>query len=607
MAPDPVHPRYCDLVMKGGITSGIVYPPAACTLANAYWFRNIGGASAGAIAAGATAAAEYGRRRGRGAQSYARLAGLPNEVAGKRLLQLFRPDPPTRALFRILMAVGRASGTAGGLRAAIQVLGGTAGWLWIALAGWIIGWTAALLDVAGQRPGTLLWILVASWCGAGVCLLLVGQCAMLARQFVRSVPANFYGLCTGSAAHPPDELPSLTGWLDALLNDLAGLPADRPLTFRDLWEAPQIDGDIINGEPVINLEVITTDLTRGRPCRVPSGLGTVYFSEAEWRRLFPEHVITWLKDHPDPRAGTRPPRSAIPGVGALLALPESADLPVVVAARLSLSFPLLISAVPLYAIDETLPDNRGESPIADRCWFSDGGISSNFPIQFFDAPLPRWPTFGMDLAPPRPDGDLTPWVAAPDTVDWREYWDRFNTSAVPTDLAGFLLAIFSTMQNWRDNLQVSMPGYWDRIVHIPIAPNEGGLHLTVDPATMSRMGQRGGEAANVLLDTFSWTNHAWVRYRSTMSALERLFNRFREAYLHPIPGDEKAWEVIQTPGGIAPSFPWDPQQAARAPQATRALVTLISHWAASRVRFQHGAPKPAPPDTAPELRITPKV
>ena len=41
----------CDLVMKGGITSGVVYPSAIRKIAGRYRFRNLGGASAGAIAA----------------------------------------------------------------------------------------------------------------------------------------------------------------------------------------------------------------------------------------------------------------------------------------------------------------------------------------------------------------------------------------------------------------------------------------------------------------------------------------------------------------------------------------------------------------------------
>ena len=55
--------RYCDLVMKGGITSGIVYPNAVLVLAREFRFKNIGGTSAGAIAAAATAAAALGDRK----------------------------------------------------------------------------------------------------------------------------------------------------------------------------------------------------------------------------------------------------------------------------------------------------------------------------------------------------------------------------------------------------------------------------------------------------------------------------------------------------------------------------------------------------------------
>ena len=74
--------------MKGGITSGVVYPLATSALAKRYRLANIGGTSAGAIAAAAAAAAEYGRNvPGRG---FMRLTGLPQE-AGAILFSLFQP------------------------------------------------------------------------------------------------------------------------------------------------------------------------------------------------------------------------------------------------------------------------------------------------------------------------------------------------------------------------------------------------------------------------------------------------------------------------------------------------------------------------------------
>jgi hypothetical protein len=39
--------RKCDIVMKGDITSGVVYPRALEELSHAYHFQNIGGTSAG--------------------------------------------------------------------------------------------------------------------------------------------------------------------------------------------------------------------------------------------------------------------------------------------------------------------------------------------------------------------------------------------------------------------------------------------------------------------------------------------------------------------------------------------------------------------------------
>src|SRR5579863_7092478 len=100
--PDETVPNCCDIVMKGGITSGIVYPSAVCELAKTYTFKNIGGTSAGAIAAATTAAAEYGRQT----DGFARLAALPQWLTeGSNLQNLFQPGPRTEALFRLGMGL----------------------------------------------------------------------------------------------------------------------------------------------------------------------------------------------------------------------------------------------------------------------------------------------------------------------------------------------------------------------------------------------------------------------------------------------------------------------------------------------------------------------
>lgn len=74
---DPSKLPSCDLVMKGGITSGVVYPKLIARLADEYRFRSVGGTSAGAIAAAGCAAAEHGRQRGSNPNAFAELARLP--------------------------------------------------------------------------------------------------------------------------------------------------------------------------------------------------------------------------------------------------------------------------------------------------------------------------------------------------------------------------------------------------------------------------------------------------------------------------------------------------------------------------------------------------
>src|SRR3954471_9413676 len=88
-----------DMVMKGGITSGVVYPLAVCELAKRYRFRNLGGSSAGGIAAAFASAAEYVRDTG----GFQRLATLPLAL-GTNLEGLFKPSPNTKPVFNVLKA-----------------------------------------------------------------------------------------------------------------------------------------------------------------------------------------------------------------------------------------------------------------------------------------------------------------------------------------------------------------------------------------------------------------------------------------------------------------------------------------------------------------------
>jgi hypothetical protein len=244
--PEP--PLNCDLIMKGGITSGIIYPGVVCRLARVYRLRSVGGASAAAIAAGAAAAAETGRAAG----GFDKLETLParlkagSPAGGSVLFRLFQPDRRTAGLFRIATA---GLGTTGVGRALRVLLAAARGAPVTSLLGTLPG---VALVVTGATEGGWRRILVVA-IGALVLLagVLAGAAAGAARRLGRDVPANGFGLCSGMPAGGPGAAPALTPWLHAQLQDLAGRDAAAPpLTFGDMDAAG------------VELKMMTTNLTR---------------------------------------------------------------------------------------------------------------------------------------------------------------------------------------------------------------------------------------------------------------------------------------------------------------------------------------------------------
>jgi hypothetical protein len=366
----------------------------------------------------------------------------------------------------------------------------------------------------------------------------------------------------------------------------------------------------VRTERAINLEMMTTNLTHGRPYSVPFGRAVsrqFYYSPDEWRDYFPPAVLDHLRAHAA-SSGTTPRTDE--GL-TLLPLPPMADLPIVVATRLSLSFPILFAAVPLWAVDYSRTINKrspGTPPLAERCWFSDGGISSNFPLRFFDSPLPRWPTFGLNLKTPHPDHldeSEFVWLPRSNGQGLQPSWNRFAEGSGGAQLIGFLWAIVDTMQNWRDNMESRMPGYRNRIVHISQRSEEGGLDPGMDAEVITRLSERGRRAGVRLRDQFNWDNHAWVRYRSYLSALEVSVGDFAQAYEDPVPQDEAIWPTIrgEATAQSPPSYPWSSsKQAAFARDLNTDLLTLAGAVGPPPKTASAGAPRPEP-----ELRMTPKT
>src|SRR5262245_4570796 len=102
----------CSVVLEGGVTSAVIYTTLLARLSQHYTFRQLGGASSGAVAASAAAAAEFGRQTapGQPGASFDLLGKFPDtlaEVDGRdrtALFRLFQPKPTGRASFSVAMA-----------------------------------------------------------------------------------------------------------------------------------------------------------------------------------------------------------------------------------------------------------------------------------------------------------------------------------------------------------------------------------------------------------------------------------------------------------------------------------------------------------------------
>jgi predicted acylesterase/phospholipase RssA len=291
------------------------------------------------------------------------------------------------------------------------------------------------------------------------------------------------------------------------------------------------------------------------------------------------------------------------------------DLPVVVAVRLSLSFPFLLSAVPLYAYDR--------SPYApntpQRCLFSDGGICSNFPIHFFDQPLPRWPTFGINLRSfhpeqePGADQSQNVWMPRDNNDGRQPEWQPIDHLDRLGQLPAFARLILYTGLGWRDNVYLRAAGYFDRVAHIFLTDEEGGLNLAMSAPQIAALAERGRAAAWLLLERYTtppapaidltWDNHRWVRYRTLMEFIQLLLGRLAHTY-RDTSHDERSYEdlVLRAAREEPDSYPLTRRDRGGAVYGADALIELYYRWRVDDVDLGVRAPNPGP-----EVRITPRT
>lgn len=559
--------RCCDLVMKGGVTSGVVYPKVVEEVAKRFHLVGIAGTSAGAIAASLAAAAEYRRRTKESFEGFVEVGRLAEELGKEgKLLSLFTPDKKTEKLLKQLLK-------------------------------------AAEKGVGLIRGARLLWTFL-----------------IRREKTFGLVRDNFFGLCTGMANENRKKgVVPLTEWLSRRIDEIAGKDGE-PLTFRDLHGAPVPKAlqELMGGgrERSIDYRAVTTCLTFSRPFELPFTTRIFAFDPQEWRRLFPGYIVDFLVkkaqavDAPSLQQGGKLP------------LPVD-DLPVIVATRMSLSFPFLLTMVPLWAVDfrkEAPRDAAGNElprPL-ERVWFSDGGITSNFPLHRFDSIYPNWPTLGVTLAYTGKSGEPDhPGLNDPDVPeDMRliymprrpsdgvlDRWSRFVGESATGDILGFLIGIFNSAQTWHDSAFMKLPGYRDRSVEIWMKHGEGGLSLDMDPDLIRELAARGERAGRAIAERFaadapqdamSWDGHRWTRFRSGMTGLFEALLELRHNLQAPPMAKGRSLQTLLGRIEEPPSrrISSDVQRKSDL-WATEALLVFLDQVAAKEPRPFREGPRPA--------------
>jgi hypothetical protein len=503
-----------------------------------------------------------------------RLAEIPEDVSD-RLLSLFQPAPRYRPAFRTFLS---ALGDRPAISKALTLAGAALlnHW-WATLIGLIPG---AVLVVHGMREsaGWPVWVVTALLLLIGP-LLAVAVTAMV--TLFRGLPRTLFGICPGLRQRGKS-VPALTEWLAETLERVAGRtdadgnPPARPITFGDLEERG------------IDLNVMTTNLSMRRPYRLPGDMKGFFWRKEDFEQLFPDWVLHYLIE-------LSPPQS-LPNCPQAYPFPPIKDLPIVVAVRMSLSFPVLLAAVPLYTRDFTYRLSDEARQKARVCWFSDGGISSNFPIHFFDNLWPSRPTFAISLDEHHPARH-----GPADLDESRAYMPRKARKGVliPVNsvrgVIPFLGAILSSAKDWQDVMQSVLSGYRERIAHIALTAEEGGLNLTM-PEERVRLLSHFGYLAGREMQDFDFDEHRWRRYLVALARMEETLHGLTTNY------EVGYRDFLSSYAAYAKSYEQPEGWIDEALNNTDALMAIAAKTVDKPLRDRGNIPKPET-----DIRITPRL
>jgi predicted acylesterase/phospholipase RssA len=526
-------------------------------------------------------------------------------------------------------------------------------------------------DSPPDRHRIYLWIgLIFTFWVVG----LVWSVMSLGIQIYALFKTNGFGACSGIGVEGnPNQ--GLIEWLHEGVQKAAGLPLSKPLTFNDLWSAPggpsNSDGQKLPYS--IDMSVITTCLSHGRAYELPlkDSSSRLFFKLSELKHFFPDDIIQHLrfvskplKFRSDPifrsfalrrialRNEVQPLKSQAQSdmrrnrgqIRSVIKQTEkgfndpdirelpSADLPLVVAVRMSFAVPGLFKALPLLGFD--LVQNAEDMRLV-RLWFSDGGLVSNFPIHLFDKALPRWPTFGIKIEESSP-------VKNSNKSDRKSYVPYYHLSGIEDNLlatqkknafvltdnvfnfssfCSFLSSIYHSTKDGTDQSFMRMPDVRNRVVRIYINDkSKGALNLMIEPKDIRDLGcDAGVNAGKNLVNSYLgivtnpkyawtslWSDHRWVRFNLLVESLRQYLNGFGQSVNNPNMGISLINQIHAAQTQAPLKAPQDKTEYALTPEQARQLSSIVTEIQnLERSLSKLNLPVPYQPSPMPILRLKP--
>ena len=160
-----------------------------------------------------------------------------------------------------------------------------------------------------------------------------------------------------------------------------------------------------------------------------------------------------------------------------------------------------------------------------------------------------------------------------------------------------------------DNLKIeaedgtTLPGYRDRIVHVGLKPDEGGLNIAMPRDLVRTLGNYGALAGVDMRDEFDLDEHRWRRFLVAMDRMDHTLDEIAAAY--------NGQGGIESFAAFLNRYPYPPNPVSYKDAARDHLETLKTRVAdlaelSRRWEAQVQIPDAELPHPKTDLRITPR-